>query len=72
MSSWATGDVTANGIRVHYARTGGAKPLVVLAHGFSDDGRCWAPLAEALEADYEVVMVDARGHGRRRDDSPEG
>ncbi len=45
------------------------KPPVVLAHGFSDDGLCWTPVAEALEVDYDVVMVDARGHGRS--DAPE-
>ena len=64
MSSWQSGDVEANGLRLHYTRTGGAKPPVVLAHGFSDDGLCWTPVAEALEADYDVIMVDARGHGR--------
>jgi pimeloyl-ACP methyl ester carboxylesterase len=36
----------------------------VLAHGFSDDGLCWTPIAEALASDYDVIMVDARGHGR--------
>ncbi len=47
----------------------GAKPPVVLAHGFSDAGLCWTPVAEALEADYDLIMVDARGHGRS--DAPE-
>jgi pimeloyl-ACP methyl ester carboxylesterase len=65
MASWESGDVVANGIRLHYTRTGdGAKPPLVLAHGFSDDGLCWTPVAEALAPDYDVVMVDARGHGR--------
>ena len=64
MSSWQSGEVEANGLRLHYTRTGGAKPPVVLAHGFSDDGLCWTPVAEALEAEYDVIMVDARGHGR--------
>jgi len=41
----------------------------VLAHGFSDDGLCWTPVAEKLAADYDVIMVDARGHGRS--DTPE-
>jgi len=41
----------------------------VLAHGFSDDGLCWTPVAEKLAADYDVIMVDARGH--RRSDTPE-
>jgi len=64
MSSWQEGDVEANGIRLHYTRTGGAKPPLVLAHGVTDDGLCWTPVAAALEADYDVIMVDARGHGR--------
>jgi pimeloyl-ACP methyl ester carboxylesterase len=64
MASWETGDVTANGIRLHYTRTGGGKPPLVLAHGVTDGGLCWAPVAEALAPDYDVIMVDARGHGR--------
>jgi pimeloyl-ACP methyl ester carboxylesterase len=61
--SWPSGDVRANGIRLHYYRTGGSKPPVVLVHGFSDDGLCWTSVARALEETYDVVMVDARGHG---------
>ena len=64
METWASGDVTANGIRLHYTRTGGEKPPLVLAHGVTDSGLCWSPLAEALAPDYDVIMVDARGHGR--------
>lgn len=64
MISWQSGQVEANGIRLHYTRTGGDKPPVVLAHGVMDDGLCWTPVAEALSPDYDVVMVDARGHGR--------
>jgi pimeloyl-ACP methyl ester carboxylesterase len=72
MSSWQSGDIEANGIRLHYTRTGAgpSKPPLVLAHGFSDDGLCWTPVAEALASDYDVIMVDARGHGRS--DAPEG
>ncbi|HEU4328726.1 MAG TPA: alpha/beta hydrolase [Roseiflexaceae bacterium] len=64
MATWEGGDLIANGIRIHYTRTGGAKPPVVFAHGVTDDGLCWTPVAEALAADYDVIMVDARGHGR--------
>lgn len=63
MSRWQSGDVEANGIRLHYYRTGGAKPSVVLAHGFSDNALCWTPVAEALESEYDVILIDARGHG---------
>lgn len=69
MTAWQSNDVEVNGLRLHYTRTGGNKPPLVLAHGFSDDGLCWTPVAEALEADYDVIMVDARGHGRS--DGPE-
>jgi N-formylmaleamate deformylase len=63
MSDWFSGDVVANGIKIHYYRTGGDKPTVVLSHGFSDNGLCWIRLAKALEAEYDLIMPDARGHG---------
>jgi pimeloyl-ACP methyl ester carboxylesterase len=63
MASWTTGICKANGIDVHYLRTGGAKPPVVLLHGLMTSGACWTPLARALEKDYDVIMPDARGHG---------
>jgi len=63
MESWDTGNTVVNGVRLQFTRTGGNKPPVVLAHGFSDSGLCWTPVAQALEADYDLVMVDARGHG---------
>ena len=64
MTNWYSDKIATNGIHLHYTRTGGDKPPVVLAHGFSDDGLCWTPVAEHLEADYDVIMVNARGHGR--------
>jgi N-formylmaleamate deformylase len=63
MLSWQAGDVVVNGVRLHYARTGGSKPPLVLAHGITDDGLCWSVVAEGLAADYDVIAVDARGHG---------
>ncbi len=64
MSQWQSNFIESNGMNLHYTRTGGDKPPLVLAHGFSDDGLCWTPVAERLAADYDIVMVDARGHGR--------
>jgi N-formylmaleamate deformylase len=61
--SWQPGDIVVKGVWLHYARTGGTKPPLVLAHGITDDGLCWSPVAEVLAADYDVIAVDARGHG---------
>ncbi len=62
--NWHQNDLILNGIQLHYTRTGhGEKPALVLAHGFSDSGLCWLPLAQALEQDYDLVLPDARGHG---------
>ncbi len=63
MTNWTTSTCEANGIDVHYVRTGGEKPPVVLLHGLIMNGACWTPLARALEENYDVVMPDARGHG---------
>ncbi len=62
-SHWVEGVVEANGIRQHYYRTGGSHRVVVLLHGFTDNGLSWTRVARALARDYDVVMVDARGHG---------
>lgn len=41
----------------------GAGPRVVLAHGFTQTGRSWLPLATDLATDHEVLLPDAPGHG---------
>lgn len=64
MAQWSDGTIFTNGLHLHYYRTGGDKPVLVLLHGFTDSGLCWTPIAKTLEADYDVVMIDARGHGR--------
>ena len=62
-AGWTDGYVMANGIRIHYWRTGGNKPALVMAHGSSDDGLCWTNLAREFQDQYDIVMFDARGHG---------
>lgn len=65
MTNWQSSFVDANGLRHHLRRGGrvGAQ-AIVLAHGFSDDGLCWASIANRLAENYDVVLVDARGHGQ--------
>ena len=62
-AGWADGYVMANGIRIHYWRTGGDKPVLLMAHGSSDNGLCWTNLAKELVDDYDIILPDARGHG---------
>lgn len=62
-AGWTDGYVMANGIRIHYVRTGGDKPPLILAHGSSDDAGVWTNLAGEFQDRYDVVMFDARGHG---------
>lgn len=64
-AGWTDGYVVANGIRIHYWRTGANtnKPPLVLAHGSSDDGLCWTNMAKEIQDSYDIIMFDARGHG---------
>ncbi len=64
MTNWMTGVCEAGSANIHYLRTGGARPPLVLLHGLTGNGACWSPLARALEAEFDVVMPDARGHGK--------
>jgi len=62
---WQTSSVELeDGATIHYTRTGGAKPAVLLLHGVQANGLTWLRTARALESSYDVVMPDFRGHGR--------
>ena len=57
------GSIMREGVRIQYYRTGGEKPPLILLHGLSDNALSWNRLPMLLEVEYDVVMVDARGHG---------
>ena len=40
------------------------RPTVLLVHATGFHARCWRVVAEELAADYHVLAVDQRGHGR--------
>ena len=62
---WTQAYINLDGDEFHYTRTGdGDKPPVLLLHGLSDNGLCWLSVARELEANYDVIMPDARGHGK--------
>jgi N-formylmaleamate deformylase len=64
MTDWSRGICETNGINIHYTRTGGSKPPLILLHGLMTNGACWTALAHAVEEEYDVIMPDARGHGK--------
>lgn len=62
--NWSTSTIDANGTELCVHRAGARNaPVVVLVHGFSDDGRCWRAFAERIADRFGVVAVDARNHG---------
>jgi 2-succinyl-6-hydroxy-2,4-cyclohexadiene-1-carboxylate synthase len=42
----------------------GTGPRLALVHGFTQSGRAWGPTGAALADRYQVVALDAPGHGR--------
>jgi pimeloyl-ACP methyl ester carboxylesterase len=54
-----------NGVRIHYQVEGNGSPLV-LQHGSTSSIQAWYQngYVEPLKADYQLVLVDARGHGQ--------
>lgn len=66
--NWSSSKLNVNGLNINCYRSGEEAshrvgPPVILAHGITDNGRCWNPLAEVLMESYDVLSLDARGHG---------
>jgi len=57
-------DIIANHIRLHIYRTNTGKPPLLFAHGRSDNGLCFWPIAERFAGEYEIILYDARDHGQ--------
>jgi hypothetical protein len=55
---WTDGYVYANGIRIHYyhATPAPQKPVIVMVHGVTDNGLCWANVASKFEDSYDIYM----------------
>jgi N-formylmaleamate deformylase len=63
MVDYKEGNVKIDGIKIHYYRSGGKKPPFLLLHGATDNGLCWTRTAEELTDRYDVILMDAQGHG---------
>lgn len=71
---WSRTQIAVNDININYYRFGvdsvpQAGVPVVLAHGITDSGQCWGQTASLLVENYDILSVDARGHGSS--DKPE-
>lgn len=65
MIQFSQDDVQANGINIHFYHIGDINnSSILLLHGITDNGLCWSRVAHALADNYDVIMTDARGHGR--------
>ena len=55
--------VTVNGKKVFYRQSGEGSAVVVLVHGFGEDGRVWQNLIDALQ-NYHLIIPDLPGSGQ--------
>lgn len=56
--------VTSEGLRIHYELAGEGPPLF-MHHGTLGSGDVWRidGFVDALKSDYQLILIDARGHG---------
>jgi pimeloyl-ACP methyl ester carboxylesterase len=64
MPEWFDGHVISNGMGIHHYRTGRNEFQVIFNRGAVDDGLCWTWVVNELEKDFDVIVPDARGHGK--------
>jgi pimeloyl-ACP methyl ester carboxylesterase len=55
-------DVTLNGARIHYERSGTGFPVLFIHAGIADS-RMWGPQARAFAEHFDMVRPDLRGFG---------
>ena len=58
-----SGLVSVNGIRIWYAVFGHGSPVILL-HGGMGNSNYWGLQVPALARQYQVIVLDSRGHGR--------
>jgi pimeloyl-ACP methyl ester carboxylesterase len=59
----SSGYAQANGAKIWYAVFGQGQPVVLL-HGGLANADYWGNLVPVLAKDYQVIVIDSRGHGR--------
>ena len=62
-SAAQSGYAEINGVKIWYAVFGHGQPVLLL-HGGLANSNYWGNLVPALSNNYQVVVMDSRGHGR--------
>ncbi len=52
-----------NGVKLYYEIHGDGEPLVML-HNFTSSHERWLPWVDDLSKDFQLILVDLRGHGK--------
>jgi pimeloyl-ACP methyl ester carboxylesterase len=55
---------TVNGLRLYYERHGDSGEPLVFVHGYTGDVSDWRLQIPEFARDYQVLLMDLRGHGR--------
>ncbi len=57
--------VNNNGVNIHY-QVEGQGPAIVMQHGYTQNLKRWymTGYVEALKDKYQLILIDARGHGQ--------
>ncbi len=58
-----SGNAPVNGIKIWYAEFGQGEPVILL-HGGLANANYWGSQVPVLAKDYQVIVMDSRGHGR--------
>jgi pimeloyl-ACP methyl ester carboxylesterase len=67
-----SGYAPVNGVKIWYASFGQGEPVILL-HGGLANANYWGDQVRALQANYRVIVMDSRGHGRStRNQAPFG
>jgi pimeloyl-ACP methyl ester carboxylesterase len=65
-----SGYAPINGVRIWYAIFGSGEPVIML-HGGLANSNYWGYQVPVLSKQYQVIVMDSRGHGRStRDETP--
>lgn len=63
---WTSHTSLLDSIKLRYQRNGhyDDRQTLIMLHGITDNGECFKRVAENLIDEYDIVLVDARGHGQ--------